>query len=56
MYFTPASSSWLHLVESRFSQLTNRHLKKGTFTSVDQFEEAIGSWTEGWNQDLQPFI
>jgi hypothetical protein len=31
-------------------------LKKGTFTSVDQLEEAIGIWTESWNEDPQPFI
>jgi hypothetical protein len=29
---------------------------KGTFTSVDQLEEEIGVWTEGWNEDPQPFI
>jgi hypothetical protein len=26
-------------------------LVKGTFTSVDQLEEEIGIWTEGWNED-----
>lgn len=56
LHFTPTSSSWLNLVESWFAQLTNRRLKKGTFTSVDQLEEAIGIWTEGWNEDPQPFI
>ncbi|MHB1208695.1 MAG: IS630 family transposase [Acidimicrobiales bacterium] len=56
LHFTPTSSSWLNLVESWFSQLTNRRLKKGTFSSVAQLKDAIGVWTEGWNEDPQPFI
>jgi len=56
LHFTPTSSSWLNLVESWFSQLTNRRLKKGTFSSVAQLEDAIGIWTEGWNEDPEPFI
>jgi transposase len=56
LHFTPTISSWLNLVESWFSQLTNRCLKKGTFSLVAQLEEAIGVWTEGWNEDPQPFI
>ena len=56
LHFTPTSSSWLNLVESWFSQLTNRRLKKGTFNSVAQLEDEIGIWTEGWNEDPKPFI
>jgi transposase len=56
LHFTPTSSSWLNLVESWFAQLTNRRLKNGTFTSVDQLEDAIGVWTESWNEDPAPFI
>jgi|ERR1039458_100257 transposase len=56
LHFTPTSSSWLNLVEGWFSQLTERRLKKGTFSSVDQLEEAIGIWAEHWNDDPKPFI
>ena len=56
LHFTPTSSSWLNLVESWFSQLTNRRLKKETFSSVAQLKDAIGVWTENWNEDPQPFI
>jgi len=56
LHFTPTSSSWLNLVESWFSQLTNRRLKKGTFSSVAQLKDAIGIWTKNWNDDPQPFI
>ena len=56
LHFTPTSSSWLNLVESWFAQLTSRRLKHGTFCSVDQLEEAIGIWAEGWNENPTAFI
>jgi transposase len=56
LHFTPTSSSWLNLVESWFSQLTNRRLKKGAFNSVQHLEDEIGIWAEGWNEDPKPFI
>jgi len=56
LHFTPTSSSWLNLVESWFSQLTNRRLKKSAFSSVAQLKDAIGIWTQHWNEDPQPFI
>ena len=56
LHFTPTSSSWLNLVESWFSQLTNRRLKKGTFSSVAQLNDAIGIWTKNWNDDPEAFI
>ena len=56
LHFTPTSSSWLNLVESWFSQLTDRRPKKGTFNSVAQLEDEIGIWTEGWNENPKPFI
>ena len=56
LHFTPTSSSWLNLVESFFSQLTNRRLKKGAFNSVAHLEDEIGIWAEGWNEDPKPFI
>ncbi len=43
-----------------YPRLIHRHynlgLEKGTFTSVDQLEETVGIWTDGWNDDPQPFI
>jgi transposase len=56
LHFTPTSSSWLNLVEGWFSQLTERRLKKGTFSSVDELQEAIELWAEHWNDDPKPFV
>jgi transposase len=56
LHFTPTSSSWLNLVEGWFRLLTERRLRRGTFTSVDILIEAIELWTEHWNDDPQPFV
>lgn len=34
LHFVPTSSSWLNLVERWFSDLTERRLRRGVFTSV----------------------
>ncbi|MCH7667598.1 MAG: IS630 family transposase [Acidobacteria bacterium] len=56
LHFTPTSSSWLNLVECWFSLLTTWRLKRGVLTSVDALTEAIGLWTQHWNNNPQPFI
>ena len=49
MHFTPTSSSWLNLVERWFRDLTQRRLKRGTFGSVRQLQEAIFEYVEHHN-------
>jgi transposase len=56
LHFTPTSSSWLNLVEGWFSQLTERRLRRGIFTSVDDLVTAIELWAEHWNDDPKPFV
>jgi transposase len=56
LHFTPTSSSWLNLVERFFNELTERRLRRGVFTSVDQLIEAIEVWIEHWNDDPKPFV
>lgn len=41
LHFTPTSSSWLNLIERWFKELTDRRLRRGTFTSVDELSQAI---------------
>jgi hypothetical protein len=43
-------------VNSRFNLLTERRLRRGTFSSVDALIEGIETWTEHWNDDPKPFI
>lgn len=56
LHFTPTSSSWLNLVEGWFHLLTERRLRRGTFSSVDQLIEAIETWAEHWNDSPKPFV
>lgn len=55
-HFTPTSSSWLNIVERFFSELTNKAIRRGVFTSVSQLEEAITTFLDAHNQDPKVFI
>jgi hypothetical protein len=44
LHFTPTSSSWLNLVERWFYEITQRRLRRGTFSSVEALVEAIELW------------
>jgi transposase len=55
-HFTPTSSSWLNQVERWFALITDRMIRRGTFLSVRELEQAIYEWLAKWNQDPQPFI
>src|SRR4051794_8376803 len=56
LHFTPTSSSWLNLIERWFKELTDRRLRRGTFSSVGDLIDAIELWTEHWNDDPTPFV
>jgi len=56
LHFTPTSSSWLNLVERWFKELTDRRLRRGTFSSVSELQDAIELWAEHWNDNPKPFI
>lgn len=56
LHFTPTSSSWLNLIERWFKELTDKRLRRGVFTSLDQLTTAITDWAEHWNTDPKPFI
>src|SRR5665811_986434 len=44
LHFTPTSSSWVNMVESFFSQLTNKAIRRGVFTSVPDLIAAIDTY------------
>ena len=56
LHYTPTSSSWVNLVERWFKELTDKRLRRGTFTSVADLSSAITTWAEHWNTDPKPFI
>jgi transposase len=55
-HFTPTSGSWLNAVETFFSALTRRRLKRGTFRSIVDLQAAIHRYLAEHNDDPKPFI
>ena len=54
-HFTPTSSSWLNQVERFFALITERMIRRGTFSSVAELECAIYAWLANWNDQPKPF-
>ena len=55
-HFTPTSSSWLNQVERFFAVITGRMIRRGTFLSVNELEQAIYKWLTNWNGEPVPFV
>lgn len=56
MHFTPTSSSWLNLIERWFREITDKKIRRGSFTSVRQLIESILDYIENHNDDPTPFV
>ena len=55
-HFTPTSGSWLNAVETFFSTLTRRRLKRGVFRSILDLQAAIRRYLAEHNDDPKPFL
>ena len=55
-HFTPTSGSWLNAVETFFSALTRRRLKRGAFRSIVELQAAINRYLAEHNRAPQPFV
>ncbi|PTE12714.1 IS630 family transposase [Phaeovulum veldkampii] len=56
LHFTPTSASWLNMVERFFAEITNRRIRRGSFDSVDDLEEAIYDYLLFHNAKAKPFV
>jgi hypothetical protein len=56
MHFTPTSASWLNMVERLFRDLSENGIKRDSFNSVAELEQAIAQYIELRNHDPKPFI
>jgi transposase len=56
LHFIPTSSSWLNLVERWFAELTQKSVRRGSFHSVDDLEQAISAFLDAWNANPTPFV
>jgi len=56
LHFTPTGSSWLNQVETWFSILSRRAIRRGVFRSVAALINAIQRFLDGWNERRRPFV
>jgi transposase len=55
LHFVPTSSSWLNLVERWFRELTDKKIRRGSFTSVGELIAAIEDYIAHHNNDPKPY-
>lgn len=56
VHFTPTYSSWINLVESWFAVLTKRRVRRSSFRSTRQLEQAVRAYIEHSNDAAHPFV
>lgn len=56
LHFTPTSSSWLNLVERWFRELTDKRIRRGSFSSVPELIVAIQEFLSANNDAPKPFV
>jgi len=56
LHFTPTSASWINLVESWFSLLSRKKLKRGIHRSTRALERDIKNYLATYNDDPKPFV
>jgi transposase len=55
LHYTPTYSSWLNQVERWFGLITQRAIRRGSFTSVTDLRRQIEHFVTDWNQHPHPF-
>ena len=56
LHFTPTSASWLNQVERWFAEITNKRIRRGSYRSTRELEQAIEDYLAVYNEDPNPFI
>jgi transposase len=56
LHFTPTGASWLNLVESWFSILTRKSVRRGSFDTVRALIRHIEHYIAHWNEHPTPFV
>ena len=55
-HFTPTSGSWLNAVETFFSALTRKRIRRGSFHSIVDLQAAIKRYVAEHNAQPKPFV
>ena len=56
LHFIPNSSSWLNLVERFFGLITEKAIKRGAFSSVNDLEETLMRFIDHHNENPRPIV
>jgi|SRR5580692_4673165 transposase len=56
VHFTPTSASWLNLVERWFAAITEKRIRRGSFRSTRELEQAIHAFLNLHNAQPKPFV
>jgi len=56
LHFIPTSSSWLNLVERFFGLITDKAIRRGVFSSVEDLEEKLMEFIAKHNENPAPFV
>ncbi len=56
LHFTPTSASWTNLVERWFRELTDKAIRRGVFTSVEDLKLAIENYLANYNDEAKAFV
>lgn len=54
-HFIPTHSSWLNLVERWFGEITNKRIRRESWTGVHELEQAIDDFIKHWNKSGRKF-
>jgi transposase len=54
-HFIPTHSSWLNLVERWFGEITNKRIRRGSWSGVAELEKAITDFVNHWNESGRRF-
>jgi putative transposase len=56
VHYTPTYASWLNQVEIWFNLITQRAIRRGTFSSVKELVTKIDEYVKQYNEHHKPFI
>ena len=56
IHFIPTHSSWLNLVERFFAEITNKQIRRGSWSGKRELEKAILDYIHHWNESKKRFV
>jgi putative transposase len=56
LHFTPTYASWLNQVETWFSLITQKAIRRGSFTSTKALVQKIDEFVQSYNNNSTPFV